>query len=280
MNKLPLLALLATLAVATALPAQTAAAPSGEKSSFRPNYHKDPDALLQDQAAVLFNQSYAVLDAYRPTVNPGIERKLALFAIDTLLHDPRLDYTPAFLAQMDDVVRRVAATLASPGPLPPLRIIRFYNHGFILKTPTVTIAIDIIRGGKTHDPKTANARNFLTEEQLRPIVALCDVLLVSHEHGDHADPVVAKMFCDQGKPVVAPPGIWREISPLIVRPRAADATAPAETTLALGPKKHPLRVRAYPGHQGKILNNLYLITTPEGKTILHTGDQSGGPDMP
>ena len=37
----------------------------------------------------------------------------------------------------------------------------------------------------------------------------------------------------------------------------------------------PLQVVAYPGHQGTLINNDYLVATPEGFVVFHTGDQSG-----
>jgi len=36
-----------------------------------------------------------------------------------------------------------------------------------------------------------------------------------------------------------------------------------------------LKVVAYPGHQGEVINNVHLVTTPEGFTVVQTGDQSG-----
>ena len=37
-----------------------------------------------------------------------------------------------------------------------------------------------------------------------------------------------------------------------------------------------LKLVAYPGHQGKpVLVNVNLVTTPDGFTVVHTGDQSG-----
>jgi LmbE family N-acetylglucosaminyl deacetylase len=37
-----------------------------------------------------------------------------------------------------------------------------------------------------------------------------------------------------------------------------------------------LKVVAYPGHQGaSVVNNVHVVTSPEGFTVVHTGDQSG-----
>ena len=35
----------------------------------------------------------------------------------------------------------------------------------------------------------------------------------------------------------------------------------------------------FPGHQGDLLNNVYLVRTPEGFTVAHTGDQHDGEDF-
>ncbi|MDR2674445.1 MAG: MBL fold metallo-hydrolase [Opitutaceae bacterium] len=289
----------ATATAATATAATAAKPPADTQRAF--SFIKNPDAMLREQARVLYRQARLVLDAHPPSARPGDERLLALFALDSLLHDTRLDQGPAFTALMEDLARRVAATLAGPRPAAPLRIIRFYNHGFILQTPSVTLAIDIVRGGK-NVITGAGEQPFMDEELMRPIVARCDALFISHPHNDHADFRVARLFADAGKPVVAPPGLWETnaghgaaadergvpvaanaalwetLSPRLVRPRSAAATTPADFTLALPALAKPLAVRAYPGHQGKVPNNLYAITTPEGKTILHSGDQTGGGD--
>ena len=54
------------------------------------NYSGDIESLLQDQATVIFEGASKILAAYPPTPNPGIERKLALYYLDALLHDTRL----------------------------------------------------------------------------------------------------------------------------------------------------------------------------------------------
>ncbi len=267
---------LAIAASVTAAPAATPAAKQSDDPQKAFSFIKNPDGMIQEQARVVFDQARKVLSAHPPSAKPGAERQLALFALDSLLHDTRLDKGPAFTEFMEDLARRVAVALAAK-PGVPLRIIRFYNHGFILQTPSVTLAIDIVRGGK-RVITGVDEEPFIDLELMRPIVERCDALFVSHPHNDHADLGLARLFLEAGKPVVASPGLWENVSPLIIRPRSADATAPVDFTLALPSLKKPLVVRAYPGHQGKVPNNLYAITTPEGKTILHSGDQTGGGD--
>jgi L-ascorbate metabolism protein UlaG (beta-lactamase superfamily) len=98
-----------------------------------------------------------------------------------------------------------------------------------------------------------------------------DALFISHQHGDHASLPVIKLFLTRNKPVIAP-----EVEPL----RAAGVIFPqrSATTLHEIPihnGKRVLKVVAYPGHQGDLINNVHLVTTPEGFTVVHTGDQSG-----
>lgn len=274
----PLLLAALAIALATTLhaapPAAAAKQPADPQKAF--NFAKKPDAMLQEQARVIYKQARQVLAAHPPSAMPDAGRQLALFSLDSLLHDTRLDKGAAFSEFMADLAKRVAATLATK-PGAPLRIIRFYNHGFILQTPSVTLAIDIVRGGR-NVITGSEEEPFIDLELMRPIVERCDALFISHPHNDHADLRLARLFLEAGKPVVAPPGLWENMSPLIIRPRAAGATAPVDFTVALPALKKPLSARAYPGHQGEVPNNLYAITTPEGKTILHSGDQDGKGD--
>lgn len=272
MKKILFASLVLAVAFSSSAIAQTAKPPPDTQRAF--SFIKNPDGMIQEQARVVFAQARKVLEAHPPSTKPGNERHLALFALDSLLHDTRLDKGAAFTEFMEDLARRVAAKLATK-PGVPLRVIRFYNHGFILQTPSVTLAIDVVRGGK-RVITGVDEEPFIDIELMRPIVERCDALFVSHPHNDHGDLALAKLFVAAGKPVIAPPGLWENISPLIMHPRSADAAEPVDFTVALRALKKPLVVRAYPGHQGKVPNNLYAITTPEGKTALHSGDQTGG----
>ena len=87
-------------------------------------------------------------------------------------------------------------------------------------------------------------------------------------HGDHFSEEVARLFLAHEKPVIAPEGVSKGTHP------RRSTTAVHEIRLGRG--THSLKVVAYPGHQGTaLINNVYLIVTPEGFSVLHTGDQSG-----
>ena len=241
------------------------------------DYANDPSGLLQEQARQVFAQAYKVLDAHPPaaTANAAAtdERKLALYSLDTLLHDIRLDGTPAFLDYMKIVADRALRTLEAPAPATGLVVQRLYNHGFIIRTPTVTIGIDL-DGGTTK-------KRFIDSARLQAIAKRCDILFITHEHEDHADIEVARYFIQQGKPVIAPkiPDTWPDAPDVTTRLTLLRAADPLDKSILLHSTGAKLSVRIYPGHQGKAENNLYLITTPEGKTIMHTGDQNNADDL-
>jgi L-ascorbate metabolism protein UlaG (beta-lactamase superfamily) len=150
-----------------------------------------------------------------------------------------------------------------------MRIWKLYNHGFFVRTPTVSYAIDIV-------PGTA-AQGFSVDLQLLERLAdQADALFISHLHGDHASQLVARLFLARKKPVVAPEGLWAadaELSRALLYPQRS-AAAVHEIPVQAG--RNVLKVVAYPGHQGSSpIVNVNLIASPEGLTVLHTGDQSG-----
>lgn len=234
------------------------------------HYWKDSETYLQDQASLIFEEAYKVLTAYPPGTSVANERMLALLSLDALLHDTRLDNGKAFLTYMEQITANITEELPKDKPSGrEIRFFRFYNHGFIVQTSSVTIGIDLIRGGKAD-------QHFISDAQIRSVVDQCDMLFITHAHGDHADLPVAKMFCEQGKNVIAPEEIWKDMPGEFRILRGADMI---REKISLPGKGTSLTVQVYPGHQGKTLNNVYIITFPEGQTILHTGDQDYTDDL-
>ena len=236
----------------------------------RLHYWSDSETFLQEQTSTIIEEAYKVLAAYPPGTTVNNELKLALFALDALFHDTRLDNGPAFLKYMDNIISNIATELRKSKPSGnAIRFFRFYNHGFIIQTPTVTIGIDLVRGGRADNP-------FISEPLMRSIVEQCDIFFITHAHGDHADPIVAKMFCEQGKPVIVPEEIWKDLTPQL---RVVRGTDMIRETIHLPAKNTSLAVHVFPGQQGNVLNNVYIITLPEGQTIMHTGDQDYSDDL-
>ena len=234
------------------------------------HYWRDGDAYLQDQASSAFENARKVLSAHPPGTNHSDERKLALLTLDLLLHDTRLDNGKAFLSYMKNINVNLLTELQKTKPSGnEIRFFRFYNHGFIVKTPTVTVGIDLVRGGKAEN-------YFISDTLMRSIVEQCDILFITHAHGDHADISVVKMFCEQGKNVIVPDEIWKEMPPQLKILRGAEMIG---ESIRIPDRNVSLTVRVYPGHQNPLPNNVYIITFPEGQTVLHTGDQDYTDDL-
>jgi len=235
-------------------------------------YWNNPDGMLQEQATLLFEQAHTVLAKYPPLAIAGEERKFALFAMDALLHDVRLDNTKALTDYVETRFLHVLEKLEKEKVgVNEIRIHKLFNHGYIIKTPSVTIGFDIFRGGRPQNP-------FVSDAVVQTLVDRCDILFISHEHGDHADKFVAQIFCDQNKTVVAPPGVWENES-MSSKIKYLRGEGVITEKISIPAKNAELTVKVFPGHQGTLLNNVYAVTTPEGITVMQTGDQANADDM-
>ena len=203
-----------------------------------------------------------ILDSNPPGVPEIPVRRAALIRLDDILHiesAPRKELVRQFYrARMERAVREIEATRVTEG----VRIWKLYNHGFFVRTPSVSFTFDIV-------PGLAKVDFRVDPSLLERIAEQSDATFISHLHGDHASQEVARLFLKRHKPVIAPEGLWADV------PEFAQAlTYPKRGTTAVQIDK--LRVVAYPGHQGApILVNVHMVTTPDGFTVVHTGDQSG-----
>lgn len=227
---------------------------------------KDND-YLDRQAAVFLDSVRAILSNYPPVVKEGKERGYAKLLLDAVFHEkfvasrkPAQDF---FHSQCGKVISELEGTKMDSGA----RIWKIYDMGFIVRTKTVTIAFDLVSG------ITSGSKEFaLSGEELDRLVKECDILFISHKHRDHAEKEVAERFISSGKPVVSPEEVWRgdSIASKILHPeRIVDKVH--QIKLADNKK---LSVIVYPGHQLEDADcNVVLITTPEGITLAHLGDQ-------
>ncbi|MCX6631466.1 MAG: MBL fold metallo-hydrolase, partial [Candidatus Solibacter sp.] len=209
-----------------------------------------------------------ILNDYRPDVNEHPVRRAALIRLDDILHIESAPAKPLvqefYRARIEKAVREIETTRVQSG----IRIWKLYNHGWFVRTPSVSFAFDIVPG--TQEPGFSVGAQVLDR-----IAVQADALFISHLHGDHASPEVAKLFLDRNKPVVAPEGLWagQEVARRLTFPKRSTTTV---HTLAVQGGGKVLRYVAYPGHQGQSpINNVHLVTTPEGMTVVQTGDQSG-----
>ncbi len=209
-----------------------------------------------------------ILDRFAPQAVEHPVRRAALIRLDDVLHIESAPSKPLvqqfYRARMGKAVREIEATRVATG----IQIWKLYNHGFFVRTPSVSLGFDIVPG--------TPVQGFTVEAALiERLAKQADVLFISHRHGDHANSAVAKLFLDRNKPVIVPPGLWAEqdmASRLICLKRSTEQVH----SVPIQNGRQTLKVVVYPGHQGeRIANNVYLVTTPEGSTVVHTGDQSG-----
>ncbi len=209
-----------------------------------------------------------VLENYAPAVEEHPVRRAALIRLDDVLHirsAPRKPIVQQFYRErLETAIGQIERTKVTEG----MHIWKLYNHGFLVRTPTASFAIDIVPGA----PQTEFA---VSAELVRRLVAQSDVLFITHLHADHANPELARMFMAEGKPVAAVPGLWSEVPDLASRVTYLERSKDRVHSIQIRNGAQVLKVVAYPGHQGEeVANNVYLVTSPEGFTIVHTGDQS------
>ena len=224
-----------------------------------------PDNYLDHQAETAFAKIDEVLQANKPSQKENLSREMALISLDMLLHDTRNDNTPAFRAFINKRMSDMLTELAKPVKR-GVRVYKAYNDGFIIKSKTATIAIDLVPGGPGAQP-------FITDSVIYGIASLCDAMFVSHAHGDHANLRIAKAFAAAGKTVIVPKGLWTGEDPNIKQLLVADSAVTVPFP-ELG-----MSLRILPGHQDDMYNNIYVMTFKDGTTVAHTGDQYNAEDL-
>lgn len=236
-------------------------------------YWADMDQFLNRQSQAALDIVQELLKQFPPSLDESLERQAAMVLLDTVLHDEKAPHRPAvrefFHDRMELLIRELKETKVDSGAV----FWKLYDHGFIVRAPSTTLIFDFTRAYSADDKLFA-----IPDEMASRILEQCDILFITHRHGDHADPWVAQTFLSQGKPVVAPVSVFseEEFQPQITR---LERSAHKSHTLGL-PGKVSVIVTVFPGHQGMELeNNVYLVTTPEGFTLVHTGDQSNENDF-
>lgn len=227
---------------------------------------KNPDSYLPEQAFRMFNLISEAMDKFPPTIGESTERKLALYLMDAMLHETKYDDCDALFQFTDMRMEALMKALKLPVKK-GMYIYKVYNDGFIVRTKSATLAFDIVRG-------QSKGKQLVADKYIEQIVNQCDVLFLSHNHGDHVDQLTVDLFTQAGKPVIAPSNIQKTNEG--VTHLRSNERIDHEVTLKNGKK---LQVAIFPGHQDKLENNLYVVTTPEKKVVAQIGDQSNSEDI-
>lgn len=210
-----------------------------------------------------------VLNQHPPAWPEPANRRRALMMLDEPLHVQSAPIAPPVNAFLNRRIERAALEIETEVVTHGMTLWKLYNHGFVVKTPTVTLGFDLHQG---------LFESFHVEtETFDRILQATQILFVSHDHGDHADHYAIPRMLDLGRPVVVPPRLWETEAfyPDLIKP---ERHWTVENQLALG--ESTVMFRVFPGHQGaELLNNVYQVDLPNDLSIMHTGDQSYAEDF-
>ena len=235
-----------------------------------PRLTQRQDEMLNRQAEVLLKKANKALTDYPPGIPEPLERTLALYLLDCLFHDvyapDRLPVQKFVQNRLEHMAGQLEERTVEEGAV----IWKLYSHSFVVRTGSVTIAFDLIRPSVRFDTfytdtKPATAR----------IIEQCDLLFISHWHPDHADEWVARTFLAQGKPVIAPPDVWKD-KPFYEKILHLERQPHEKQQVPLAGGQKTVEAIIYPGHQGDYLNNVSVVYSPEGLCFSHNGDQNAG----
>ena len=239
-----------------------------------PTLNEIQNEFLNNQAEALLNQAKTVFSNYPPDSPEPEARISALLLLDGVLHDVYAPNRPPIQNFLKTSIKKAIDEIEQTEIISGARVWKLYNHGFIVRTRSVTVGFDLVSG------KSIHIEGFsIADDDLSRLINQCDVLFVSHYHSDHAEEWIAQSFIEQKKPVVTPPELWKN-KPIYAHITHLERVPHIEQTLSIQNGQEKLKVVVYPGHQGSnIENNVYLVLTPEGLSFSQMGDQSNDDDF-
>ena len=231
-------------------------------------YWGKKEAYLMRQASEMLDMVDRTLDCNPPLAGDSDARKAALYTFDAVVHDTTFDLSGPFNSFVESRMNKVVAELDTPVIGRKMEILKLYDEGMIARTKSAVVCFDFSRS-------YCNGVPVLPDSLVVEIARRCDCLLLTHNHSDHVDPFVAKVFTDLGKPVIATEEI------LAGNPAVTHIYPSGEYQDAMLPARNgkSLSIRIYPGHQDHLQNNIYFVRFPEGKVAGHVGDQFLEEDM-
>ncbi len=193
-----------------------------------------------------------ILRTNPPSAGDETQRENAILDLDEYLKDDSARTDPDIIALYENMMGFVESEINQSVPT-GARLWSTYNHGFIVKTSDTVFAFDLV---DAYDGWSYRIPDAVLEQ--------IQVLFVSHRHDDHLDPNVISSIVGFGGDVIAPSE--EDFGTIGLSPNE-------EVTVA------GLHVKAYDGFHGVPLR-IYKVTTPEGVTIMHTGDNWSSETLP
>jgi len=210
------------------------------------------DLAAQENNALTFSDIREILLEHRPQAGDFVSRYDAITTIDRIILEGYPPLDPGTRGFMISSFNKAVMDIRNEVVTEGATVWQIYNHGFVVKTPSVCFGIDLV--------DYAHGSFF----KIRKLAPLIDALFISHEHYDHRSPGLIVMMNSLGKPVIGPENI-----------------AGLSEVMYAGDQKNisNLLVRAHYGLHS-VLCLQYEITTPEGTKILHTGDNQTSETIP
>jgi L-ascorbate metabolism protein UlaG (beta-lactamase superfamily) len=181
-------------------------------------------------------------------------RKQNILALDTILCSIYVHTLQSVLDLYTSMMEKVKTELRSKVDT-GASIWMMYNDGYIVKTPKIVFAFDLVSG---YD-------GWGTQLPLE-LIDQIRVLFISHTHGDHFDTSVTHRVLSNGGFVVVPV----ENSNIGNIPMAIDDTLTLQG----------LHIKAYYGLHGDVPVRMYEVTCASGLKFLHTGDNQTSETLP
>ena len=235
--------------------------------------------------ADVFDFADDVLERNPPASPAPVERQEALMALDGALHLQKANLFRStydfFLRRMRKAIEDIETRKVEKG----FHLWRLYNHGFVVRSPSVTLGFDLTQGWYAEGELIWNVG--LPKEWTERLAEQVDIVTISHNHADHRDHNIIAHALENGAPVWADPETHPGLpeNPLCLCPTRMEPMEllHLETPLKLSPVTlrggRKVEATIFPGHQGDTVNNVYLFRTAEGLTFMHTGDQCSDVDM-
>jgi L-ascorbate metabolism protein UlaG (beta-lactamase superfamily) len=189
-----------------------------------------------------------------PNTGDPMVRKQSILALDSILISDSARTAQSLFNMYTSMMNKVKTELRPKVDSGTL-IWLMYNDGYIVKTPEIVFAFDLIGGYS----------GWNTQLPLE-LIDQIKVLFISHNHSDHVDENLAKRVKANGGFVVFPS---EDIIPGNVRMAGND-------TLTL----QGLHIKAYNGLHGGMPLRIYEVICPSGLKFLHTGDNQTSQTLP
>ena len=227
--------------------------PGGEEQT-QPTPQQSIASQLDPQSPYLTIQT--TLQSYPPCVTNNEMRRDAILELDDYLKDDSLNWRSDMVDFYSNMMGFVESEITEPVPS-GVRIWSMYNHGFIIKTPDTMIAFDLVNGYEPWDYQIPDS-----------ILQQIQVLFISHRHEDHRDMGIIRKIKAFGGNVVVP------VEDSLANNDLIGLSANEELTL------DGLQIKAYDGLHADIPVRMFVVTTPDGITIMHTGDNQTSETLP